>query len=192
MKELADLKEYLVNKSEELKKKIYEYQKELHLLEEAMKKVDNLLSSHSFTPAKELYDIMKKPSTPSKSLDTPLEEISSDKSELIIFEDLILGKINVDEKKIEITISDELQMTGEEPPFKSFFIKKFMTELENEDKELLNINKIKKDEEISFFLEKNKDKLLEKIQISNYRNNIRKEKIIKAISWSLRTIFQKK
>ena len=192
MKEIADLKEYLVNKSDELKKKILQYQNELEIIENSMKKVDELLSSHSFTPAKDLYDAMKKKDTISKEKLEIQKDDDSKKSELIVFDDKVLGNINFSEKSLEVIISDRLEMTGEEPPFKTFFMNKIMNELITEDEDLLENNEIKKEDMISISLDKSSENKLQKLVIFNYRTKVRKDRIIKAISWAFRTIFQKK
>ena len=192
MKEIAELKEYLVNKSKELRNKILQYQNELTIIENSMKKVDELLSSHSFTPAKDLYNAMRKNGTTFKEQDEIEKSLDTKKSELIVFEDKILGNINLDDKFLEIIISDRLEMTGEEPPFKSFFINKIMDELITEDEKLLENNEIKKEDMISISLDKSSENNLYKFVISNYRTKTRKDRIIKAISWAFRTIFQKK
>ena len=197
MKELANLKEYLVKKSEELKKKILKYQNELNLITGAMKDVDELLSQHSFTPAKDLYETIKQ----SKDSETPIKEIKtktelkageSGENELIISGDKMLGEVLISKDLLEISISNEIKMNGSEPPFRSFFINKFMNELKDEDKKLLAKNQIKNEEIISITFDKNNEGEIKKIFISNYRTKIRRDKIIKAISWSLKTIFQNK
>ena len=194
MKEIADLKEYLTNKIDDLRKQIEENQKELDLLTNIMKKVDSLLIQHSFTPAKELYNkinkekaqsIETKPKPSEDRVTTLVEE------ESIKFEDVVLATVKSSESNIFINLTDKMVMTGEEPPFRSFIMNKILNELRNEDKQLVQANKLKQEDICSINSKYYRD-VIEKIYVMNYRTNKRKEKIIKAIAWSLRTIYQGK
>jgi len=195
MEEIANLKEYLSNKIGELKKEIFDSQKELELLTNVMKKVDSLLIQNSFTPAKELYNqimeskvqsVDEKPSPPQKQEKTIIE------IEPIKFEETVLATVKSSDRFIIFTLSDNLKMTAEEPPFRSFIMNKFKKELEEEDINLIQNNKIREKEKIAISYQRNNSNLVEKISVLNYRTEKRKENIIKAVSWSLRTIFQGK
>ncbi len=196
MKEIADLKEYLANKINDLRNQIAENQEELELLTNIMKKVDSLLIEKSFTPAKELYNQMIETKTQKVENHIPPfqdQEDSKNNEDIIKYEDVVLATMKSTEKGIVFELTDKIRMNGEEPPFKSFIMNKIVKEFQGEDKPLIEAKKLKENEIFSIGTQtKYQQDIIEKILVINYRTKKRKDKIIKAISWSLRTIYQGK
>lgn len=194
MKEIAELREFLNKKIEELQKQKELIEQELTMYKGAMAEVDSILLKGSFTTAADLYEIQKAEAPKKKAPEPPLEEPApSPKADQIKATDgTILGELSVGGDALRIIPNQTLAVTGDEPPLRSFFIGKILTKMQAEDEDLIKNKQLTADSKFAFTLKKNEKGVLEEISIANYRTTDRLNELRRTIIWSLSKIHEKR
>ncbi|UNQ72808.1 hypothetical protein [Infirmifilum sp. NZ] len=179
-KRLAEVKEYLERRLEELRR-------EETLLEEALRLVNQALSSTSFMRASELLqrtpqataaEARPAATAGAKAGGTPLEEAlitSATTGEQ-------LAKVIVYPESIEIVFTKEF--SAGTPPFESFFVRKVLEGYKRKDEDLVARGEKLPDEVFEYEIVEDKG-LLRKIIIRNYGDKRVANEIKSTLRWTL-------
>lgn len=161
IKALAEIKKYL-------EQKIIELNREIDMIKMILSIINEQLVAKSF----------KQIEIPKEAEE--LREIRSRKGEL-------LGTIQITPNIIRITPSPEIELSQENRPFKSFFIKKVLDGMVKKDKKLIDSGQLQPGMEISYDILQEEGKYIKEIIIKNYGSENRLKEIINAIRWTLET-----
>ncbi|MEM2083608.1 MAG: hypothetical protein QXP60_07995 [Nitrososphaerota archaeon] len=165
IKALAEIKKYL-------EEKLIELNKEIDMIKIILGIVNEQLVAKSFKQ-------IEIPKTQLPKEAEELREIRSRKGEL-------LGTIQITSNMIRITPSPEIELSQENRPFKSFFIKKVLDGMIQKDKKLIDSGQLQPGMEISYDILQEGEYIRE-IIIKNYSSETRLKEIINAIRWALET-----
>jgi len=157
---------------EEITEKIARCQEEIEKLERNLSTVDTMLKQSSFTKASEII---------SNSSDTKKEE----NREIIKNSDgTIIANAFVSDDKVSIILEENVTLSSETPPLKTFFIERIIGEMKKKDGQEVESGKIRKDDVIDCIINNNGSAIRE-IIIKNYRQKERVDEIINTATWSL-------
>jgi hypothetical protein len=84
----------------------------------------------------------------------------------------------------------EIKLTTETPPFKSFLMGKILQGNKTSDDVLVAKGKLKKGEELRFTVDE-KDSVILRITIENYRDRQRLADLINTVSWTFSKMLEK-
>lgn len=160
-----------------LETRIRELQEEIERLREALSLVDATLRASTFKPAIEI-------ATPVSREVPEIREIKRDRGG----ESIATATITSD--KLVIEPKEGISLRMDTPPFKSFLIGKILQGMRNRDDELVSKGTINKGEEIRFNIEE-KNGLISRIIVENYRERARLEEILKTASWTFSRMLEK-
>ncbi len=197
MKHVADLKTFLEERIAELKEEIETFQEELEMFEKALESIDAILVKESFKSAADLIKQPKEPKFKPLSEQIPVKKEKQEKSEKEEFQiktklGKILGLISVYGETISIVPEKGMEFSVNAPPYRSFFHKKIMTRMKNEDEAAIGAGKLPDSEKIVINLIQDDAENIKNIVIQNFRNYDRKMEIINTITWTFRTIYDEK
>ena len=175
-KKLAEIKEYLERRLEELRR-------EERYIEETLNLVNQALSSASFVKASELVARPQqvteaKPATVSKPKEAPLEEALITAATTGEH----LARVMVYPDRIEVVFLKEVQMTT--PPFESFFVRKVLEGYKRKDEDLVAKGEKAPDEVFSYEIVEDGG-ILKKIVIRNYGDKKIVNEIKSTLRWTL-------
>lgn len=173
IKDTVALKENLIEQ-------IDTHQKAIEMLEKNLMILDLTLKESSFTKASQLgreKRIVTSEKVEEKSTENsiPIKQGNDGK---------VIGKALVTPEQISIILDDDIQISVETPPFKSFFLDRIIGEMKKKDMVEAENGKIQKESVIDYIINKNGSDIKE-IIIKNYRQKERVNELINTISWSL-------
>ena len=85
---------------------------------------------------------------------------------------------------MSIVLDNEIEISADTPPFKSFFIDRIIGEMKKKDIAAVENGKIQKESIIDYIINKNGSDIRE-IIIKNYRQKERVNELISTAGWSL-------
>lgn len=174
VRRLAEAKSYL-------QKRIEELEGEINLLKTLLSLVDVALSRESFTRASEL---------PRETPSTARLELGAQVSETVLTsrEGREVAKLTVYEKGL--TVKPLIELPGDTPPLRSFFINKILDGYKRKDEELLRTGEIGDDEAFDYEIVE-EGGLVKEIRILNYREKRRLDEIRSALRWTLNRVVER-
>ena len=175
VKDIVTLKESLIEQ-------IDKHQESIEMLEKNIIILDLFLKDSSFTKASQLETIKKaeiqnKPDTTKKLVENsiPIKRVSDGK---------VIANAYVTPEQVSIVLGDEIEISVDTPPFKSFFLDRIIGEMKKKDIAEAENGKIQKESIIDYIINKNGSDIRE-IIIKNYRQKERVNELINTAGWSL-------
>ena len=171
----------IVNLKESLIEQIDKHQESIEMLEKNIIMLDLFLKDSSFTKASQLkttkVEIQSKTENIKKSEDNsiPIKRAGDDK---------VIANAYVTPEQVSIVLDDEIEISDDTPPFKSFFLDRIIGEMKKKDFVDVENGKIQKESIIDYIINKNGTDIRE-IIIKNYRQKERVNELINTAGWSL-------
>ena len=175
VKDIVTLKESLIEQ-------IDKHQESIEMLEKNIITLDLFLKDSSFTKASQLgttkrVEIQNKTETTKKLEENsiPIKRVSDGK---------VIANAYVTPDQVSIVLDDEIEISDDIPPFKSFFLDRIIGEMKKKDIVEAENGKIQKESIIDYIINKNGSDIRE-IIIKNYRQKERVNELINTAGWSL-------
>ena len=175
VKDIVTLKESLIEQ-------IDKHQESIEMLEKNIIILDLFLKDSSFTKASQLEttkkaEIQNKPDTTKKLVENsiPIKRVSDGK---------VIANAYVTPEQVSIVLDNEIEISVDTPPFKSFFLDRIIGEMKKKDIAEAENGKIQKESIIDYIINKNGSDIRE-IIIKNYRQKERVNELINTAGWSL-------
>ena len=175
VKDIVTLKESLIEQ-------IDRHQESIEMLEKNISILDLFLKDSSFTKASELettkkMEIQNKTEIREKPVDDsiPIKRASDGK---------VIANAFVTPEQVSIILDNEIEISDDIPPFKSFFLDRIIGEMKKKDFVEAENGKIQKESIIDYIINKNGTDIRE-IIIKNYRQKERVNELINTAGWSL-------
>lgn len=177
IKDILDLKENLFEQIEK-------HQEGIKMLEQNITVLDSFLKGSSFTKASELgikkempeeAEVGKKPAK--EEGESTLIKRSSDGK--------VIARVYVTAEQITIVLDDEILISVDTPPFRTFFLDRIIGEMVKKDTVEAENQKIQKESMINYTINKDDKTNIKEIIIKNYRQKERADEIIKTAEWTL-------
>ncbi len=175
VKDIVTLKESLIEQ-------IDKHQESIEMLEKNIIILDLFLKDSSFTKASQLgarkkVEIQIKTETTKKLVENsiPIKRVSDGK---------VIANAFVTPEQVSIVLDDEIEISDDTPPFKSFFLDRIIGEMKKKDVADAENGKIQKESIIDYIINKNGSDIRE-IIIKNYRQKERVNELINTAGWSL-------
>ncbi len=175
VKDIVTLKESLIEQ-------IDKHQESIEMLEKNIIILDLFLKDSSFTKASQLgarkkVEIQIKTETTKKLVENsiPIKRVSDGK---------VIANAFVTPEQVSIVLDDEIEISDDTPPFKSFFLDRIIGEMKKKDITEAENGKIQKESIINYIINKNGSDIRE-IIIKNYRQKERVNELINTAGWSL-------
>ncbi|MGY5150231.1 MAG: hypothetical protein ACW9W3_09215 [Candidatus Nitrosopumilus sp. bin_68KS] len=175
VKEIAALKESLIEQ-------IDKHQESIEMLEKNITVLDSFLKDSSFTKASQLeikkeVEIQPEPKKIVKPVENsiPIKRVNDGK---------IIANAYVTVEQLSIVLENEIEINADTPPFKSFFLDRIIGEMKKKDFQEAENGKIQKESMIDYIINKNGTDIRE-IIIKNYRQKERVNELINTAGWSL-------
>lgn len=175
VKDIVTLKESLIEQ-------IDKHQESIEMLEKNIIILDLFLKDSSFTKASQLettrkVDIQNETENTKKPEENsiPIKRVGDGK---------VIANAYVTPDQVSIVLDDEIQISDDTPPFKSFFLERIIGEMKKKDFIEAENGKIQKESIIDYIINKNGTDIRE-IIIKNYRQKERVNEIINTAGWSL-------
>ncbi len=175
MKDIVTLKESLIEQ-------IDKHQESIEMLEKNIIILDLFLKDSSFTKASQLgttreVEIQNKTENTKKLEENsiPIKRVSDGK---------VIANAFVTPEQVSIVLDDEIEISDDTPPFKSFFLDRIIGEMKKKDVIEAENGKIQKESIIEYIINKNGSDIRE-IIIKNYRQKERVNELINTAGWSL-------
>ena len=160
----------------DLVKQIGKHTQAIEILEKRLIVLDSMLKESSFTKASSLENPEK----------IPQKAIKIEKKSIPITsgnDGKIIANAFVSPEQVEIILENDMEITADVPPFKSFFIDRIIGEMKRKDMMDADSGKIQKDSIIDYIINKNGSDIRE-IIIKNYKEKERVNEIINTAGWS--------
>ena len=174
VKDIVTLKESLIEQ-------IDKHQESIEMLEKNITMLDLFLKDSSFTKASQLkttkVEVQSKTENIKKSEDNsiPIKRAGDGK---------VIANAYVTPEQVSIVLDDEIEISDDTPPFKSFFLERIIGEMKKKDFIEVENGKIQKESIIDYIINKNGTDIRE-IIIKNYRQKERVNELINTAGWSL-------
>jgi hypothetical protein len=208
IKNAAEIREWLT-------KQILEKQDEIEKIKITLSLIDSVLKQGSFKTAANLSFSKKFSPNEQKSEMNSLKKIPNqyyekrrddeeqteprkqafDETRLIkrLRDNTPIARFHVTSQEVLIIPEDQIRISIETPPFRSFFLNRILQGMINKDLDKINQGQLSESELISYDIvteNENKD-LLKKIQIKNYRDKERINEIFNTAAWVLTRMLDK-
>jgi len=173
VKDIVSLKESLIEQ-------IDRHQESIETLEKNITVLNSFLIDSSFTKASQLKtkvevqketEMTKKPETNS----IPIKRGNDGE---------IIANAFITPEQVSIILDNEVEISADTPPFKSFFLDRIIGEMKKKDSVEAENGKIQKESIIDYIVNKSGSNLRE-IIIKNYRQKERVNELINTAGWSL-------
>jgi hypothetical protein len=172
--------EDIVSLKESLIEQIDRHQESIETLEKNITVLNSFLIDSSFTKASQLKtkvevqketEMTKKPETNS----IPIKRGNDGE---------IIANAFITPEQVSIILDNEVEISADTPPFKSFFLDRIIGEMKKKDSVEAENGKIQKESIIDYIVNKSGSNLRE-IIIKNYRQKERVNELINTAGWSL-------
>jgi hypothetical protein len=105
---------------------------------------------------------------------------------------LLLARAEISSGEIEITVSDDLSLNVNTPPFKTFFLNRILDGMKSKDQEKLRKGEINNSTEcIDYQIFSDDEGTLKSIKVTNYRERERLQDVISTMTWVLSKMVDK-
>ena len=166
--DILELKEQL---TEEIEKHLEEIEK----LEKNISILNTILKQSSFTKASEIISNSSDTKKEANRVSIPITKNS---------DGTIIANAFVSDDKVSIILEENVTLSPETPPLKTFFIERIIGEMKKKDGQEVQSGKIGKDDVIDCIIN-NSGSAIREIIIKNYRQKERVDEIINTATWSL-------
>lgn len=211
VKNAAELRDWIL-------KQISDKQEEVDRLKSLLLIIDNLLKQESFKPASKLErsinqlessPVVEKndPVIPSKSsmkMENKKYNNNNNNNELKenvstftetrdlkrLKDNLLLAKVNISSQRIEIIPDKGLSFNIDTPPFKSFFIKRILEGMINQDRSKNRQKQLSDRDLLNYNIDEFEGRI-KKIIINNYRDKERLTDVINTSAWVFTRMLEK-
>ena len=178
IEKMLELKESIIDKMEK-------HQEELDFLQKNLDILDIVLKGSSFTKASSLP---RNETVRDNDLEQKVKPENTKESESIPIkknkDGEVIANAVVTPEQVSIILNDEIGLTDEIPPLRSFFIERIIGEMKKTDNVDVKDGKIDEGSVIDCIINKNGPSIRE-IIIKNYRQKERLDEIINTATWSL-------
>jgi len=175
VKDIVTLKESLIEQ-------IDKHQESIEMLEKNIIILDLFLKDSSFTKASQL-ETTRKVEIQNKTENTKKPEENSIPIKRV-GDGKVIANAYVTPDQVSIVLDDEIEISDDTPPFKSFFLERIIGEMKKKDFIEAENGKIQKESIIDYIINKNGTNIRE-IIIKNYRQKERVNELINTAGWSL-------
>ncbi len=175
VKDIVTLKESLIEQ-------IDKHQESIEMLEKNIKILDLFLKDSSFTKASQLgttkAEIQNKTENEKKSEENsiPIKRAGDGK---------VIANAYVTPDQVSIILDDEIEISDDTPPFRSFFLDRIIGEMKKKDFADVENGKIQKESIIDYIIKNKNGTDIREIIIKNYRQKERVNELINTAGWSL-------
>ena len=170
----------MVKLKETIIKKLSRYEEEIGFLQKTLDILDVTLKNSSFTKASDL---------PKNNFVEKLDATNLQETDQIIQikknkDGKIIANATVTPEQVSIVLEDNIGLTEEVAPLRSFFVERIIGGMKKSDDKLVENGKINEESVINCIINKNGTSIRE-IIIKNYREKNRVDEIISTATWSL-------
>ena len=174
VKDIVALKESLIEQ-------IDRHQESIDSLEKNVTVLDLFLKDSSFTKASQLKTKVEENQNNSEIIKKPVENSIPIKRGN---DGKIIANAFITPEQVSIVLDNEIEISADTPPFKSFFLDRIIGEMKKKDSVEAENGKIQKESIIDYIINKNGSDIRE-IIIKNYRQKERVNELINTAGWSL-------
>jgi len=170
----------MVKLKETIIKKLSRYEEEIGFLQKTLDILDVTLKNSSFTKASDLpkNNFVEKLDTTNLQETDQIIQIKKNKDGKII------ANATVTPEQVSIVLEDNIGLTEEDAPLRSFFVERIIGGMKKSDDKLVENGEINEESVINCIINKNGTSIRE-IIIKNYREKNRVDEIISTATWSL-------
>ena len=170
----------MIKLKETIIKKLSKYEEEIGFLQKTLDILDVTLKNSSFTKASDL---------PKNNFVEKLDETNLQEPDQIIQikknkDGKIIANATVTPEQVSIVLEDNIGLTEEDAPLRSFFVERIIGGMKKSDDKLVENGEINEESVINCIINKNGTSIRE-IIIKNYREKNRVDEIISTATWSL-------
>ena len=170
----------MVKLKETIIKKLSKYEEEIGFLQKTLDILDVTLKNSSFTKASDL---------PKNNFVEKLDATNLQETDQIIQikknkDGKIIANATVTPEQVSIVLEDNIGLTEEIAPLRSFFVERIIGGMKKSDDKLVENGEINEESVINCIINKNGTSIRE-IIIKNYREKNRVDEIISTATWSL-------
>ena len=170
----------MVKLKETIIEKLSKYEEEIGFLQKTLDILDVTLKNSSFTKASDL---------PKNNFVEKLDETNLQETDQIIQikknkDGKIIANATVTPEQVSIVLEDNIGLTEEIAPLRSFFVERIIGGMKKSDDKLVENGEINEESVINCIINKNGSSIRE-IIIKNYREKNRVDEIISTATWSL-------
>ena len=170
----------MVKLKETIIEKLSKYEEEIGFLQKTLDILDVTLKNSSFTKASDL---------PKNNFVEKLDATNLQKTDQIIQikknkDGKIIANATVTPEQVSIVLEDNIGLTEEIAPLRSFFVERIIGGMKKSDDKLVENGEINEESVINCIINKNGSSIRE-IIIKNYREKNRVDEIISTATWSL-------
>ena len=152
--------------------------------------LDSILKESSFTKASAIKQVKNLESSKNNPIE-PIEKLEKSSIPITSGSDgKIIANAYITPDQVSIILADNMEISVDTPPFKSFFIDRIIGEMKRKDSVEAENGKIQKESVIDYIINKNGSDIRE-IIIKNYRQKERVNEIINTAGWSLTRMLEK-
>ncbi|WP_148680230.1 hypothetical protein [Nitrosopumilus maritimus] len=174
MKGIVTLKESLIEQ-------VDKHQEAIEALEKNITILDMFLKESSFTKASQLPPAEKiEPQKIKESVKEVQNSIPITQGK----DGKVIANAFVTPEQVSIVLDDNVEISADTPPFKSFFLDRIIGEMKKKDSTDAENGKIQRESMIDYIINKNGSDIRE-IIIKNYRQKERVNELINTAGWSL-------
>ena len=170
----------MIKLKETIIKKLSRYEEEIGFLQKTLDILDVTLKNSSFTKASDL---------PKNNFVEKLDATNLQETDQIIQikknkDGKIIANATVTPEQVSIVLEDNIGLTEEDAPLRSFFVERIIGGMKKSDDKLVENGEINEESVINCIINKNGTSIRE-IIIKNYREKNRVDEIISTATWSL-------
>ena len=170
----------MVKLKETIIEKLSKYEEEIGFLQKTLDILDVTLKNSSFTKASDL---------PKNNFVEKLDVTNLQETDQIIQikknkDGKIIANATVTPEQVSIVLEDNIGLTEEVAPLRSFFVERIIGGMKKSDDKLVENGEINEESVINCIINKNGTSIRE-IIIKNYREKNRVDEIISTATWSL-------
>ncbi len=160
-----------------LESKIVELEEEIQRLRQALTLVDSALRASTFRPAIEMLEPIGKEIAETR-------DIKRDRGGQVV------ATASITSASIVVEPAMGVSLHAETPPFRSFLVNKILQGMKSKDEELVSGGKLTKEEGLRFDVQE-RDGLVSKLVVENYRDKSRMNEILNTLSWTFSRMLEK-
>ena len=120
----------------------------------------------------------------------PLSNLAEVRDLRRVKDNLLLATATFTETRVEITPANGIKLNVNTQPFKSFFLNRILEGMKGRDVEKINRGEMKVSQDLDYQIEE-KNGVINKIMISNYRDKERLNEIFNTSTWVLTRMIEK-
>jgi hypothetical protein len=104
---------------------------------------------------------------------------------------MLLANAFISADKVDIVPASDVNLSPVTPPFQSFFLNRILKGYEAKDQQLVESGKLRQDKVLKFETSES-DGRIQKVTVTNYRENARLNEILSTATWAFTRMLEKK